>query len=87
MGFIPTSCLADRPTSNSIEINGIPISLTKISQETGIDLGYISRIFKGDSRGSTSTIRAIAAALGMPMEAFMDTLPDKRSKTPDIVLD
>jgi hypothetical protein len=69
--------IAERRRTNTVEIKGTPVNLTKISDSTGVDLGYLSRIFSGQSKGSIRTMRLIARTLGMTMEGFIDSLPGK----------
>jgi hypothetical protein len=79
--WVLPGAIAERRKANTVELRGTPINLTKISKRTGVNLGYLSRIFARKSKGSIGTVRLIASALGMTIEEFTDSLPGiSRSK-------
>jgi transcriptional regulator with XRE-family HTH domain len=73
----PFYCIAEHPTSSSPILCGARISLTKIGHKTGVNIGYLSRIFSGQSKGSARVLRLIAEALGMSMEDLIDAISEK----------
>jgi transcriptional regulator with XRE-family HTH domain len=71
----PTRCLAEKTNSYTVQFNGIGINLSRVSDETGLAVGYLSKIFSGGRNGSVRTVRLIADALGMSLESFVSSLP------------
>jgi len=79
--YYPTSCVAEKETASSVRLNGVALNLSKIADETGIDPGYLSRIFKGRSPGSANALRKISQAIGIPIDHLMDSLTPRPSRS------
>ncbi len=67
--------LADRVTSQTVELNGIPISLTKLSELSGFTISHISRIFSGTANGSMEANLTLARLLNMSVEELREAIP------------
>jgi transcriptional regulator with XRE-family HTH domain len=75
----PVACIEAKPTKQSIEFAGVFISLSAISRSQNIDQSYLSRIFNGDRVPTLCHIRKISSALGMSIQAFIDSLDNRVS--------
>lgn len=70
-------CIEPKPTSQTVYIGELPINLSAIARLTNVDQGYLSRIFSGQQSPSLKTAEKIAAALGMGLESFLQSIPKK----------
>jgi len=66
-----------KPTRQSILFDGKYISLLGLARTQGLDQSWLSRIFSGERQPSLAYARKVSAALGMGLEAFLDTLDQR----------
>lgn len=74
-------CLQERPARNSVMFGGRAINLQLVAEHTGLDHGYLSRLFS-PRRATSPSIEAsaaIARALGMSLDGFLDAYRAKKS--------
>ena len=57
---------------------------SEISQATGLDQSYISRLENGTAEGSPSQIMAIARAIGVPIAQLYDDQDERAAKLSDL---
>lgn len=75
---IPTACLELRPTSQSIKLAGVYISLVAVCDKGGFDHGYLSHIVAGkrwDCR--LSYFMRIANCLGMSVDGLIVAIKER----------
>jgi transcriptional regulator with XRE-family HTH domain len=65
MSRVPTQCLEDAPTSQSVKFAGRFINLAKLHRQVGIDRGYVSYILSGKRSPTVEYAKRIAQGLGM----------------------
>ena len=56
----------------------------ELSQKTGIDQAYISRLENGTAEGSPAQLLAIARAIGVPIAQLYDDQDDTAKKVADL---
>lgn len=87
--LVPTRCVERHPTKKHLRFAGVAINLHRLSEsiEPALSVAQLSRILSRKQRGSIDTIRVMAEALGMDLQAFLDELDridEVRATTPAI---
>ena len=77
MATVPTRCLTERITKNTVYLRGVAISLVEIQRETKLTYSYVSKIFSGTRKPRTATSRFIAHVLGMDLVSFLDAIEER----------
>lgn len=72
----PRFCLEDHPTGQSISFGGRYINLQKLSDMTGCNHPYLSKIFSGERRGSVDYLERMSDGLGMTLGDFRFAMRD-----------
>lgn len=73
----PLFCLETRITWQTIYFMDKPISLTLISEATGIQHSQLSKLFSGRRKCSLKAARLVSKALGMDLEPFVQALEER----------
>lgn len=74
---MPRKCqplFLDKPSQNSVCIAGKYVNLSAIRRMQGIDLAYLSNIFAGKKRPSTSVYLKIASCMGMTIDELLEAI-------------
>jgi transcriptional regulator with XRE-family HTH domain len=74
----PTRCLESKPTKQTFYFGGQPVNITRVAEETGLNIGHCSRVLRGKTNPSISTAMALSKALGMHLEPFLDLIEEER---------
>jgi len=72
---LPTRCLVEHPSPQSVDFAGTHINLKQLARATGMDHSYLSRCFNGvRPLPSIESCRSLADALGMTLIDFIEAL-------------
>ncbi len=69
--------IENAPNAQTTRFAGKFINLSAIARAQGLDVSYLSRIFRGQRTPSLHYTQKIAAMLGMTMDAFVEALEDR----------
>ncbi|MGH7184515.1 MAG: helix-turn-helix domain-containing protein [Nitrospiraceae bacterium] len=72
------SCIEHSPTSQSVQLDGVWINLSAVSRETGLDIGYLSRVFSGKRSPNIFSAQKIAEAIGFSLGRFTDAVRSRK---------
>lgn len=73
------SVIEANPTTQSVQLDGTWINIAAVSRETGMDQGYLSRVFSGQRTPSMFRAQAIADVLGFELERFVNAIKERRN--------
>jgi len=74
--YNPRKCLDHKPTAKSVYFSGKFIHLTILAMCTGLSIGYISKIFRGEKQPSLKSAKRMADSLGMDFNTFVRHLEE-----------
>ena len=63
---------ADDLTEMTLSTRETTLSYAEIARKTGLSRSHVSRVLRGRSGGSSSSLRAIAAASGLSVDALVE---------------
>lgn len=77
------SCIEEHPTTKTIQLGGRYISLRRLSNYTGVDEAYMSRMLAGKRdpmRMSVGLMLQIASALGMSIDELIQAIVERAAQ-------
>lgn len=76
-GKTPEALIDKTPTTQSVRLRGVYISITALASDTGINHSYLSRILSNQRNPSLTCATKIAASLHWSVEELVQAIEDR----------
>lgn len=74
----PQEYIHEHPPKHAIQLGGAYVDITKLAEEQGFNVTYLSKILNGKSIPSVPYLQRLSRALGMSMDGLLLSIDARR---------